>query len=162
MITEIIKDSLKENLKELGINALTDQISLERPANREHGDWSSNIALVTAKNAGRQARELAEEIVNSLIADLPDGVTEVTVAGPGFINFRISAELSYEILLAVLEKESRYGSSNRGQEHKSMLNSLAPIPQALFTQATPEVPATEMQSATYLNTWVTACTESST
>ncbi len=61
MITEIIKDSLKENLKELGINALTDQISLERPANREHGDWSSNIALVTAKNAGRQARELAEE-----------------------------------------------------------------------------------------------------
>ena len=90
MITEIIKDSLKENLKEVGINALTDQISLERPANREHGDWSSNIALVTAKNAGRQARELAEEIVNSLIADLPDGVTEVTVAGPGFINFRIS------------------------------------------------------------------------
>ena len=69
MITEIIKDSLKENLKELGINALTDQISLERPANREHGDWSSNIALVTAKNAGRQARELAEEIVNSLLAD---------------------------------------------------------------------------------------------
>ena len=114
MITEIIKDSLKENLKELGINALTDQISLERPANRDHGDWSSNIALVTAKNAGRQARELAEEIVNSLIADLPDGVTEVTVAGPGFINFRISAELSYEILLAVLEKESSYGSSDIG------------------------------------------------
>ena len=114
MITEIIKDSLKENLKELGINVLTDQISLERPANRDHGDWSSNIALVTAKNAGRQARELAEEIVNSLIADLPNGVTEVTVAGPGFINFRISAELSYEILLAVLEKESSYGSSDIG------------------------------------------------
>ena len=52
MITEIIKDSLRENLKGLGINVLTDQISLERPANRDHGDWSSNIALVTAKMPG--------------------------------------------------------------------------------------------------------------
>ena len=105
MITEIIKDSLKENLKELGIHVPTGQISLERPANRDHGDWSSNIALVTSKNAGRQARELAEEIVNALTADLPDGVIEVTAAGPGFINFRLSAELSYGILLDVLEKE---------------------------------------------------------
>ena len=87
MITEIIKDSLRENLKGLGINVLTDQISLERPANRDHGDWSSNIALVTAKDAGRQARGLAEEIVNSLTTNLPDGITEVTAAGPGFINF---------------------------------------------------------------------------
>ena len=114
MITEIIKDSLKENLKELGIHVPTGQISLERPANRDHGDWSSNIALVTAKNAGRQARELAEEIVNALTADLPDGVIEVTAAGPGFINFRLSAELSYGILLDVLEKESSYGSSDIG------------------------------------------------
>ncbi len=114
MITEIIKDSLKENLKELGINVLADQISLERPANRDHGDWSSNIALVTAKNAGRQARELAEEIVNSLTVNLPNGITEVTTAGPGFINFRISADLSYEVLLAVLEKQSSYGSSEIG------------------------------------------------
>lgn len=114
MITEIIKDSLKENLKELGIHVPTGQISLERPANRDHGDWSSNIALVTAKNAGRQARELAEEIVNALTADLPDGVIEVMAAGPGFINFRLSAELSYGILLDVLEKESSYGSSDIG------------------------------------------------
>ena len=59
MITEIIKDSLKENLKELGINALTDQISLERPANREHGDWSSNIALVTAKKCWKTGERIS-------------------------------------------------------------------------------------------------------
>ena len=114
MITKIIKDSLRENLKGLGISVLSDQISLERPANKDHGDWSSNIALVTAKDAGRQARGLAEEIVNSLTTNLPDGITEVTADGPGFINFRVSAELSYGIVLEVLEKKSRYGSSNRG------------------------------------------------
>ena len=114
MITEIIKDSLRKKLKELGIDALPDQISLERPANRDHGDWSSNIALVTAKSAGRQARSLAEEIVNSLTVSLPDGIVEVTAAGPGFINFRTSAEISYGILLEVLRTESNYGSSEMG------------------------------------------------
>ena len=161
MITEIIKDSLRENLKGLGINVLTDQISLERPANRDHGDWSSNIALVTAKDAGRQARGLAEEIVNSLTTNLPDGITEVTAAGPGFINFRVSAELSYGIVLEVLEKADT-GLLIGGQESKSMLNLSAPIPQALFTQGMPEVPATEMQSQIFLSTWGTAFIESST
>ena len=115
MITKIIKDSLRENLKGLGINVLTDQISLERPANRDHGDWSSNIALVTAKDAGRQARGLAEEIVNSLTTNLPNGITEVTAAGPGFINFRVSAELSYGIVLEVLEKKVNVIKSKQKQ-----------------------------------------------
>ncbi|GIS34054.1 MAG: hypothetical protein Ct9H90mP5_05030 [Acidimicrobiaceae bacterium] len=130
MITKIIKDSLRENLKGLGINVLSDQISLERPANRDHGDWSSNIALVTAKDAGRQARGLAEEIVNSLTTNLPDGITEVTAAGPGFINFRVSAELSYGIVLEVLEKKSRYGPSNRGSGKQVNVEFVRPIPQA--------------------------------
>ncbi|MBT95125.1 MAG: arginine--tRNA ligase [Acidimicrobiaceae bacterium] len=114
MITETIKNSLKKKLEALGISVATDEISLERPANREHGDWSSNVAMVTSKRLGKPARVLAEEIVESLNADPPKGIAEVIAAGPGFINFHISTVLAHEVLLRVLENGNRYGSSDAG------------------------------------------------
>ena len=116
MISEAIKNILSQKLEGLGINVLPKEISLERPANRDHGDWSSNVALVTAKEAGRDARGLAQEIVDFINENLPYGVEEVSSAGPGFINFRTSRALAYEVLLKVLtSKENSYGSSQLGE-----------------------------------------------
>ena len=108
---------------------------------------------MTAKDAGRQARGLAEEIVNSLTTNLPDGITEVTAAGPGFI---ISSLGGVELRNSArgVRKESRYGSSNRGSGKQVNVEFVMPIQQALFTQGMPEVPATEMQSQIFLSTWV--------
>jgi len=77
---------------------------MERPANRDHGDWSSNLALVVSKEAGRQARELAEQISEYINANLPEGVEEVSTAGPGFINFKVSLRSLLQVLVDVLEK----------------------------------------------------------
>ena len=116
MISEAIKNILSQKLEGLGIKVLPKEISLERPANRDHGDWSSNVALVTAKEAGRDARGLAQEIVDFINENLPYGVEEVSSAGPGFINFRTSRALAYEVLLKVLtSKENSYGSSQLGE-----------------------------------------------
>ncbi|OUV78496.1 MAG: arginine--tRNA ligase [Acidimicrobiaceae bacterium TMED130] len=116
MISEAIKNILSQKLEGLGIKVLPKEISLERPANRDHGDWSSNVALVTAKEAGRDARGLAQEIVEFINENLPYGVEEVSSAGPGFINFRTSRALAYEVLLKVLtSKENSYGSSQLGE-----------------------------------------------
>lgn len=116
MISEAIKNILSQKLEGLGIKVLPKEISLERPANRDHGDWSSNIALVTAKEAGRDARGLAQEIVDFINENPPYGVEEVSSAGPGFINFRTSRALAYEVLLKVLtSKENSYGSSQLGE-----------------------------------------------
>ena len=104
MITTTITSSLREALKDLGITPQPDAINLEQPANKEHGDWSSNIAMVTAKNAGRVPRELASEIASKINSALPAGVQGVTVAGPGFINFTLAPLWLHNVLLEVLEQ----------------------------------------------------------
>ena len=83
-------------------------VHLERPARREHGDWSTNIALVTAKRAGTNPRALATTLAAALVANLPAHVMSVEVAGPGFINFRLEDSWLHEALAEVLaagEKE---------------------------------------------------------
>ena len=69
MIRDQLADALRAALATLEVEPLPDVIQLERPARREHGDWSSNVALATAKKAGRNPRELAGQL-----AEMLDGV----------------------------------------------------------------------------------------
>src|SRR5439155_2518554 len=59
---------------------------LERPARKEHGDWSTSIALEVAKDAKRKPRDVADAIVKALNAEPADHIAATAVAGPGFIN----------------------------------------------------------------------------
>ena len=74
-------------------------VGLERPARREHGDWSSNAALATAKGAGRSPRELAGELAAWLEENRPEHVAEVSVAGPGFVNFKLAPSWLHSVVL---------------------------------------------------------------
>jgi arginyl-tRNA synthetase len=78
-------------------------VQLERPARREHGDWSTNIALVAAKQAGAKPRDLATLLAEVLDADPPRHVASVEIAGPGFINFRLDDGWLHDALAEVLE-----------------------------------------------------------
>jgi arginyl-tRNA synthetase len=78
-------------------------IGLERPARREHGDWSSNVALAVAKAAGKNPRELGQALVDHLSGDLPAHVTEVEIAGPGFVNLHLADSWLHELLVEVAE-----------------------------------------------------------
>src|SRR5262245_65962443 len=89
MIRDVLEASLRSALDKAGLEP-PDSITLERPARREHGDWSSNAALATAKAAGRNPRELAARIAEVLEADPPMHVERVEIAGPGFINFHLA------------------------------------------------------------------------
>lgn len=64
-------------------------IVLDRPRNRDHGDWASNIAMRLAKPFGTNPRELAQQIADGLAKI--DGIQSTEVAGPGFINIRLDA-----------------------------------------------------------------------
>ncbi len=77
---------------------------MERPARREHGDWSSNVALVTAKAAGRNPRELAGQLAEILNASPPPHVTSVEVAGPGFVNFHLADSWLHDVLGDVVDQ----------------------------------------------------------
>ena len=87
-------------------------VAVEPPRDAGHGDLATNAAMVLAKGAGTNPRALAALIAPKLEA-LPD-VTEVSVAGPGFINVRLSDAAWQSELANVLEKGERYGLSTVG------------------------------------------------
>jgi len=103
----VIRDQLAavlmNTLTVLEVRPLPESINLERPARREHGDWSSNVALATAKRSGWNPRELAGRIAESLNADLPAHVLSVEVAGPGFVNFRLADSWLHDVLVEVID-----------------------------------------------------------
>ena len=80
---------------------------LERPRQKEHGDWATNLALVLAPKAGRPPREMAE----ALVAAFPstDVVESLGVAGPEFINIRLRPVWLHDVLRDVLEHGPQYG-----------------------------------------------------
>ncbi|UIN29778.1 arginine--tRNA ligase [Microbacterium binotii] len=97
-----------------GVEVAVSDIVLERPKNRDHGDWASNIALKLAKQVGANPRELAAEIASPL-GDV-DGIASVEIAGPGFINIRLDAAAAGALARVIVEAGAAFGSntSQRG------------------------------------------------
>ncbi|ERH24850.1 arginine--tRNA ligase [Actinomyces johnsonii F0542] len=83
---------------------------VERPRNRDHGDWSTNVAMQLAKKAGTKPRDLAELLVPRLEA--LDGVASVEVAGPGFLNIRLDAASAGELARSIVEAGEAYGRND--------------------------------------------------
>ena len=118
----------KQALTELLTRALSacglsqEPIRLERPKQAGHGDLASTIALQCAKKAGKNPRELAAALVEAMKQDaaFSDILSDVEIAGPGFINFRFSQEAKVRSVRDVLRQGSSYGTS-KAFEGKSVL-----------------------------------------
>ncbi len=84
-----------------------ESITLERPKNRDHGDYATSIALQLAKAAGKNPREVAT-LLQGAIAALP-GVSKVDIAGPGFINITLDRANQAELVRTILSQGEKYG-----------------------------------------------------
>ena len=85
-------------------------IKLERPKDRDHGDYASSIALQLAKPAGKNPREVAQ-----IIADQLNGVADISnveIAGPGFINITLNRASQAALVQTILAAKSEYGKSS--------------------------------------------------
>src|SRR5436309_4794441 len=121
MIRDALEAALRTVLADLGVDPPA-TITLERPARREHGDWSSNVAMSTAKELGRNPRELATEIAERLGANPPTHVDAVEVAGPGFVNFRLRDTWLHDVLNDVVTLgEAGYASFDAGKGERVMV-----------------------------------------
>ncbi|WP_433676736.1 arginine--tRNA ligase [Microbacterium gorillae] len=94
--------------EDLGVSVA--DITLERPKNRDHGDWATNIAMKLAKKVGTNPRELAQLIADA--ASSIEGVASVEVAGPGFINIRLEAGAAGELARTIVTAGDQYGHSD--------------------------------------------------
>jgi arginyl-tRNA synthetase len=85
------------------------EVSVERPRVKEHGDYATSVALQLAKAAGRPPRQVAELLAARLRQ--VDGIDQVDVAGPGFLNLRLAHASLGQVALRVLEQGAAYGTN---------------------------------------------------
>jgi len=91
-------------------------IRIERTRDKAHGDFACNIAMMLAKSAKTNPRELAQKILDHLPAS--DAVSKAEIAGPGFINFFQATGAYQEVVARIQEQAGQYGRSQLGQGKK--------------------------------------------
>ncbi|GHF07033.1 arginine--tRNA ligase [Pseudolysinimonas yzui] len=87
-----------------------EDVTLERPRNRDHGDWASNVAMKLGKRLGLDPRAFATELATALAAT--DGIAAVDVAGPGFLNITLDAAAAGALAKSIVEQGERYGEGD--------------------------------------------------
>lgn len=106
-------NSIEKALERLGIEP-GGEILLEQPARREHGDFSTNVALKNAKTLGMAPRDLAQKLVDELRAEPPRYVTDMDIAGPGFVNFHLDPGWLHELVATTLAAGPDFGRIDLG------------------------------------------------
>ncbi len=112
-LAEAIRTVLVAAVGDGSLNLPVEEVPLpkvERPRNRDHGDWATNVAMQLAKKAGTSPRALGELLAERLGA--VDGIDSVEVAGPGFLNVRLSAGAAGELVRTILEAGDAYGTND--------------------------------------------------
>ena len=116
-------DSLVEN----GVlTSAPSQIRVDHSKDKSQGDFASNVAMVLAKQAGCNPRELALKIINSMPED--NLIEKLEVAGPGFINFFLSKVANNQVVEQILKQGQKYGESEYGQGQKVLLEFVSANP----------------------------------
>jgi arginyl-tRNA synthetase len=108
-------------------------VTLERPSNREHGDYATNVALQSAPKLGRAPRELAAELTEKA-ATLPE-VDRAEVAGPGFVNLWVSNEWLAKALEEILDRGADYGSGSAADRERIQVELVSANPTGPITVA---------------------------
>jgi arginyl-tRNA synthetase len=116
-LVDLLQQSV-EALKSKGVlnQEIAPSIAIDHTRDARHGDFSTNVAMVLAKPAKMNPRQLAEEIIASLPED--PSVSKVEIAGPGFINFFINADTQFQTIKQVHEAGCQFGLSDIGKGKK--------------------------------------------
>ncbi|MGH8172907.1 MAG: arginine--tRNA ligase, partial [Rhodanobacteraceae bacterium] len=114
---ELLRDLILEALATLRASGALPAVDapafvVERTKNRDHGDFASNVALLSAKAAARKPRDLAQAIVDALPARAE--IEKVEIAGPGFINFFLGASAYQREVREILERGAGFGRGTNG------------------------------------------------
>lgn len=123
-----IRDAINKALIDLKMESV--EFSVEHPRDEAHGDYSTNVAMLLAKKIGKNPREIAEKLVDSLLNDIEIAslidITKIEVAGAGFINFTLKSD--YLLSEMGVAKESNYGKNDRLKGKKVMVEYTDPNP----------------------------------
>ncbi|MGQ0560823.1 MAG: arginine--tRNA ligase [Gemmatimonadota bacterium] len=121
-----VADQLERIVQSFGLEGSV-AVQLERPRNPEHGDLSTNLALMLAKRVGEKPQSLAQTIIERL--DLPAaGLSAAEVAGPGFINFRFAHHSLHANLAALLRAGPGFGRATLPERRRVQIEFVSANP----------------------------------
>jgi len=127
-IVKILQDTLHACIRE-GLLSLEEapEISVEKPAAKAHGDFSTNLSLVLASRVKRKPREVAEVVIRHL-QDPGHVIEKSEIAGPGFINFTLSDSAYQEALREILKEKEGYGRIELGRGKRVLIEYVSANP----------------------------------
>ena len=103
-------------------------IALERPRDPSHGDIACNIAMQIAKPLKKNPRELAQAIVDALLAQQNSLIASAELAGPGFINLRVTAAAKQAVVKTILQQQAQFGKGTKGEGKKVIVEFVSANP----------------------------------
>lgn len=127
-----LTELLLQAAKSLTADAVT--IQLERPKTAQHGDFSTNLAMMLAKPLRQNPRALAQALIDALPAS--DYVAKVEIAGAGFINFFLSPAARQAVVKDIQQQAGHYGHNQQGHDHQGQARKI----QVEFVSANPTGP----------------------
>lgn len=123
-----ICDVIKQSVNEAFSLEVEDQmVMVERPRDPKMGDYSTNIAMRLAKSLHKKPVDIANELVEVLKKNLSEA-SEISVAGPGFINFKISESALSACINQIIDAGKDYGKSNFGKHEKLLVEYVSANP----------------------------------
>ena len=116
-LDQLVTDELIETKPELQIS---------RTKDAAHGDFTSNVAMMLAKQAGKSPRDVAQMIIDTMPDD--ESITKIEIAGPGFINFFLAQENTLSIIKSILNQGDDFGRSNAAEKEKVQIEFVSANP----------------------------------
>ncbi|MDP2599558.1 MAG: arginine--tRNA ligase [Deltaproteobacteria bacterium] len=124
-IKEKIESLIERALEQINIPA--PEIVFSVPKQTVHGDLSTNIAMILAKEAKKPPRVLAEDLLRQMMP-LPDWIEKAEIAGPGFINFFLKPHAYFNSLAMIMKEGKKFGSTKKGKGEKIILEFVSANP----------------------------------
>jgi len=128
-VKESIESLLNQALDQLISDGLIESkpaLQITRTKDASHGDFTCNVAMMLAKQAGKPPRDVAQAIINALNTD--STINKVEIAGPGFINFFLAQESTLGIIKDILSKGATFGLSNAANSEKVQIEFVSANP----------------------------------
>ncbi|MDP2705241.1 MAG: arginine--tRNA ligase [Patescibacteria group bacterium] len=124
---EKLERVIKEMLKKVGIKNPA-KVTIERPADSSHGDYSTNVALTYCKDFSLSPHDLALKLASELERHKPEEVEKIEIAGPGFINFFLSKQFLADSVKEILKQKNSFGQNKTLSKEGVMVEYTDPNP----------------------------------
>ena len=131
---EILLDKALDQLITDGLIESKPALQITRTKDAAHGDFTCNVAMMLAKQAGKPPRDVAQTIVDLLVDAIADAsekdgsIDKIEIAGPGFINFFLAQESTLSIINDILEQGEDFGRSDAAKQQKVQIEFVSANP----------------------------------